>query len=517
MYWAKTALGKLVYAPEQPFPIPGLSCPKCGAPVNLRKGSNRRPHFAHQSHRASPDCEDYYPSAEALRLHGSLVNRNKIALSPRPGSLRFGLFLTHQPAIDHFGLWLRVPPLHPSITFTGSLEIASGTGHKIFDASRLTKPQSVKLALTRMPLAECIGTGDLVELSRHLSDQIGSFGEALNLFLQTEAGGRYLFPGEPVEWGANYWIISKETLKLPVDLLSLIGWKLCGSLNKWHVYEVFLPIRTSSVHQKMEGVLSHFLGRSIKPTRPRAYLVDPYPHHIAEDGAYIYPQLPACLFVRRTSNDEVKIDSYTQLPESVLVSELSEEWVKITGLSEAASEAIVLIGNVEQAILRVEDCDLHRPPGLQASADGRLWDLTDEPPLSSKELLYLEVSIDCVNPRLAEHFEKLNKEWNREGSTLSLPRDIKKTFNAGAFGRLLHRCDTQPPALEDKTFVQHHQQRSAKSTWLTGLVAARYGQYALALLQNYFTNPSYAALSRLGTALPPELMPYVMTEGNFDQ
>lgn len=506
MDWARTSLGRLIYAPDLTYPLPGLSCPKCEAPVFLRRGRDRRPHFAHLSHRASPDCEDYYPSAGDLRNSGTSRGGEKAPLSPKPRPLQFGLFLVYRADTEQFGLWLRVPCLPSSAEFTGTLTVGSGAGRKVLDAARLAKPQSVKLALTRIPLAECVGSGDLVELARHIADQINSFGMGINLFHQTETGARYLFPGEPAEWGASYWALSSSRLRPPDGIAPLIGWDPCGHLDGWHVYSVTLPSRISPAHPELDSRASAFLERHIKAARPRAYVVEPYPHHISEDGVYIYPGFPAELYVRRTANRKVTVEPYTQLPASVVIEELSEEWVLITGLDTVTGEFALSIDHVDQAILRAESCSLFFPPGLKANAAAYNWSLIEDAPLGSEQLVLQAISVECKNRRIAQHLAQLNRDWVQDGSVLSAPGNCSKMFRGGAFGGIWHK--RRGPRLVANDF--HPPFRlSSRATWLAGLISARCGQQALALFHNYLNNPSEAALNKFWVVLPPELVPYV--------
>lgn len=511
MDWARTSQGRLVYAPDLTYPLLGLSCPKCGAPVFLRRGRDRRPHFAHLSHRARPDCEDYYPSPGDLGI-GTSRGGKKALLSPRPRSLQFGLFLVYRADTEQFGLWLRVPCLPSSVGFAGSLIVNSGAGRKVLEAARLAKPQSVKLALTRTPLAECTGAGDLVELGRYVTNQINSFGSGINVFLQTEAGARYLSPGEPAEWGASYWVLSALRVQPPEGIAPLIGWELRGHLDGWHVYNVTLPSRTTSAHPELEARASAFLERPIKPARPRAYVVEPYPHHISEDGAYVYPGFPAELYVRRTANQRVTLEPHTQLPASVLIKDLSEEWVLITDLDSVTGEFALSIDHVDQAILRAESCDLYRPPGLEANAAGYKWSLTEDAPLDSDQLALQATSVECKNPRIAQHLAKLNRDWVEDGSVLSAPGNCSKMFRGGAFGGIWHSRPAPRPVAKDSL---RPFRPSPRATWLSGLIGARCGQQAVALFRNYLNNPSAAALSKLWAVLPPELMPYVRSETSF--
>src|SRR6266851_6419910 len=73
-----------------------LSCPSCGARVHYKRsiGQSPDPIFAHNSHQASPDCENYYPwqsTFDAPSSHAHEVARPKPAVEDSPGEFGLGL------------------------------------------------------------------------------------------------------------------------------------------------------------------------------------------------------------------------------------------------------------------------------------------------------------------------------------------------------------------------------------------------------------------------------------------
>lgn len=490
----------------------GLVCPTCGEPVCLRQGQERRPHFAHYSNRAKPDCENYHPPqnfAPPPRLRPPSRNENSV-LSPKHDSLRCGLFLTHRPELEAFEISLRIPSLASVWPIHGSLEIQSGHGNKSFVSSQLTKAYSVRLS-PRVPLIECKGTEDLEFLADHLLTQSHTFTHGKNLFSSTDSSGRLMYPGEPLEWGGRYWLVIDSPVVPPDEVAALIEWSHRGQLDEWPVYAVELPTKFLASRPETEALLSEFFGRTIRPAHPRAYIVQPSPHHLAEDGAYIYPQPPECLYVRRTSNKEVFVDGPPELLAAIEVTELSDEWVLIRGFPEVSQDAVILINGIEQVLVRIEDCAFFQPSGLRAYAGDLSWDILDNAPLSKKELFIREVRVECGSPHLAEHITKLNENWHLDGAFVLLPGNTNKALSAGGFGGIgtAGYSILEEQAHEQEPLNGHGDQRSIKGMWIEGLIGRKYGQETAHLVREYLANPSQVNLQRLGPLVTNPLMIYV--------
>lgn len=512
MDWAKNYQGEIVQARRGAYFGFDLRCPTCGEPVLLRAGKERRPHFAHYSNRAKPDCEYYYPPPDILqRLFPRLSSKNS-ALLPRPDSLRCGLFLAYRSELHCFDLFLRIPSIASVEQLSGILQIQHGMGVKSFSAKQLTKAYIVSVS-PKVPLLECTGTGDLFALSDHLLSQTSSFLNCMNLFVATETGGRFMFSQETLEWGKRYWVVTEETVTPNDQLLDIIEWSQSGSLAKWHVYEAKLPATLAASRWAATGqMLAEFFCRPIRPPRPRAYVVYPPPHHIATDGAYIYPQAPDVLYVRRTSNHEVSVEGPADLLADTRVKVLADNWVKINGIRLCTQDVTILIKGVEQVIIRTEACSLIQPSGLRAKTKELSWDIHTETPLSSQHLFSQEIRVECDSYRLAEYVTKINEGWILDGTAVILPENTDKTLIAGGFGEIRQEshCLAENQDVGSQELADCRQHRlSPRGTWISGLIRTKFGPRMEALVRNFIADPSYCNMNKLGPILTSPLMVYV--------
>lgn len=511
MEWAKDYQGKIVRAQRGAYSGFGLTCPTCGEHVYLRAGKERRPHFAHYSYRAKPDCEYYYPPPDVLqRVISRLSSNNSLSFLKRD-SLRCGLFLAHRAEPVGFEIFLRIPSLASVKQLNGNLQIQHSRGVKVFTATQLTKAYMVPLSPT-VPLMECTGTGDLLALSDHIMSQTNCFLHGMNLFVAAETGGRFLFTGEPLEWGRRYWVVTDDPVTPPDRVTAIMEWSRCGSLAQWHVYEAELPATLNAARLDADKkMLTEFFGRGIRPRQPRAYVVQPSPHHLAADGAYVYPQAPNVLYVRRTSKREVSVEGPPDMLADIRVTELADDWVQINGIRLGTQDVTILIDGVEQAVIRTEVCDLIQPDGLRAHTRETSWSLLMDTPLSSELLFSQEVRIECGSDRLAEHVAKINEDWILDGPAVMLPKNTDKTLRAGGFGEI--RLDSSWLAKQQNArqeSVAWRQKRLLpKEIWIDGLIRERHGSQMASLVRDFMANPSQGNLQKLGPILTSPLMAYI--------
>ncbi len=511
MDWAKDYRGEIVPARRGAYSGFGLTCPTCGEPVYLRAGKERRPHFAHYSKRAKPDCEYYYPPPDVLQRFVPRLSSDNSMLFPKRDSLRCGLFLAHRPEPAGFELFVRIPSLVSVGQLNGSLQIQHGRGVKVFAATQLTKAYKVSVS-PAVPLLECAGTGDLLALSDHLASQTDSFVHGMNLFAAVESVGRFLFPREPLEWGGRYWVVTDVPVTPPDRVTAVIEWSRRGSLAQWHVYEAELPATLiASRWDAYEKMLAEFFGRSIRPRQPRAYIVHPSPHHLAADGAYVYPQPPEVLYVRRTSNREVSVEGPPDLLADTRVTALADDWVQINGIRLGTQDVAILINGVEQAVIRIEACDLIQPGGLRAHTRETRWDLLMDTPLSSEQLFSQEVRVECGSNRLAEHVAKINEGWILSGAAVTLPENTDKTLSAGGFGEIRPESSrlAENQDGEQKAEGWHQNSQSPKGTWIDGLIRAKHGPQIAAFVRDFIATPSQGNMQKLGPILTSPLMVYI--------
>ena len=510
MDWAKDLRGDIVQPVRGAYFGFGLTCPYCGQAVYLRSGQTRRPHFAHYSNRAKPECEFYYPPPEVLRRSVSrLLTKNSTLLS-KQDSLRSGLFLAHRPVLPGFELFVRIPSLASVGQLSGSLEIQHGKGLKAFTATQLTRAYTVSVSPT-VPLLECDGTGDLSGLADHLMAQTSAFAHGMNLFAATASSGRLLYAREPLEWGGRYWIVTDLLISPPDQVTEAVEWNRCGSLAKWHVYEVKLPatLNASQFHTTQES-LSEFFGRLIRPRQPRAYVVYPSPHHLGADGAYVYPQSPEVLYVLRTSNHEVSVDGSPDLIAEIQIVALADNWIEIEGIQPSTQDVAILINGVEQAVIRIETCDLIQPDGLRAYSGEISWSLLEDAPLSTEQLFSQDIRIECGSDRLAHYVAKIKEGSILDGTAVILPKNTDKTLHAGGFGEIrLSSKFAENQNSNPKVLKGGNNGQLAKATWIQGVVCTKYGSQTASLVTDYIADPSQLNLKKLGPMITSPLMAYI--------
>lgn len=508
MDWAKDLRGEIVQPIKGAYLDFNLTCPCCGEAVYLRSGQARRPHFAHYSNRARPDCEFYYPPPEVLRRSGSRLLTKNSALFSKRASLRSGLFLAHRPDLPSFELFLRIPSLASVGQLSGSLEIQHGKGVKAFTATQLTRAYTVSISPT-CPLLKCDGTGDLSRLADHLMAQTTSFAHGMNLFAATESGGRLLYSREPLEWGGRYWVVSDASISPPDIVTEAVKWICRGSLAEWHVYEVELPAPfIESQSQTTKESLSEFFGRLIHPRQPCAYIVYPSPHHLGADGAYVYPQAPKVLYVSRTPNHEVSVDGSPNLIAAIQIVALADNWIQIEGIQPSTEDVVILINDVEQAVIRIESCDLIQPDGLRAYSGEISWSLLEDVNLLPGQLFSQEIRIECGSDRLANYVAKIKESSVLNGTAVILPKNTEKALCAGGFGEIRQSSKLAENQDVDRKAVQR-ENGQPKATWIEGLICAKYGQYTASLVRDYITDPSEFNLHKIAPILTSPLMAHI--------
>ncbi|MGJ7524831.1 hypothetical protein [Variovorax sp. GB1P17] len=423
-------------------------------------------------------------------------------------SLSCGLFLDYQPELDSLALWLRIPSTELGSAATGSVVIQSGLGHRAYQVADLHTARLVPLA-PQFPLATSIGSGDLLSLAAHLSEQLGAFAADRNLFYAGEKGGRYVFGDEPLEWGARYRLLARGVVAPPNELGAVLDWKPGQKFGGWHSYEMALPLALAASRPLLPAQIAEFLGRSIRSGRPRLFVVQPSPHHIELDGTYVYPESPEAILLRRSATGKVTVHTPAGSASSV-VAEVADEWVQLKGLPAGGQDCTVSIDGSEQVVFRVEPCELFRPAGLVAMAGDAVWDLFADVPVAPADLLCREVNVECGSARIAAYVSRLNDDWRQEGSLLSAARGAAKLLYAGSFGEL-RRAAVVSPEMGDRQIqgLAKTKLPAATRLWVEGLVAKRFGREGLECIRRYFSDPCRANLYRLGPIMTSSLMPYI--------
>ena len=423
MDWAHDHLGVDMPAWMGGISAYGLKCPSCGEPVRRRAGRERAAHFAHFSHRAKPDCENYFPSNTSdtpyvVRPYGAVLSAGL-----GRDSLTCFLFLAHQERHDALAMWLRVPPASLPL-LTGTLEIQTGVGNHVYQLADLPTARFVPIA-PQIPLADCSGTGALLPLAAHISGQLAAFASGNNFFYAGERGGRLLSKDEPLEWGTRYWLVTSNAIDLPIDLTPSLGWRPGPGLNEWNTFEVALPAVFPASRPRLPEQISAFLGRQIRCSRPRLFVAYPSPHHVEMDGTYVYAAPPEYVLVRRTGIGKVTCEASSGA-DRMAVTEVSQDWTRLEHLPLEAHECTICIDDRPQLVLRVEECELFRPPGIVVKVEGLSWDLCTAAPASPAESSRAAVTFQCASELVATHVCRINPGLRQEGTVLFAPQVRRK-------------------------------------------------------------------------------------------
>lgn len=510
MDWARDHLGNDVPAWRGGMSGFGLTCPSCGEPVRRRAGGERRPHFAHYSHRAKPDCDNYFPSQGSAVMAGLGTGIRVPPSRWTRESLSCGLFLAAEAGRTSLSLWLRIPPMNLGTTAVGRLEVQSGLGHRTYQLTDLSAARLVPMA-PQTPLAAIVGFGDLLPLAAELAGQLGAFAADRNLFYADEKGGRFIFSDEQLEWGARYRLLSLHEIAPPLDLGLVLSWRPEGKFGGWHSYELALPSAFTASKPDLPREIAEFLRHRIRGPRPRLFVVDPLPHHVEIGGTYVYPVPPESLLLRRSGSGETSVMAST----GVVATDISgdgDEWVRVEGpWADACEYAIAIDGN-EQVIFRVEPCELFCPAGVGVVSGDLSWDLFADAPLDAHALAAGTVSVDCGSARIAAHLARLNDGWVLEDTQLSLPGGSAKDLYAGSFGELRGIVPASPNVSEESGAAMRAMQPSPSvgiSRWIEQLVVRDYGSEGARHVRRYLSDPSPENLYRLGPIMTSRLMPYI--------
>lgn len=475
MDWARDQLGNLVHASQRGLFSYGLSCPTCGEPVRRRAGPQRRPHFAHYSHSAKPECENYYPSWGVAAAPGPRrVSSDEPAASSAP-SLQGGLFLERTDQ-SSYSLYLKLPQLPAGTSGAGEIEIRSGLGIRTYTVSQLYRPRLVPV-VPQLPLVEVIAAGNLSAAGAAIKTHVERFRGAGNYFRASDVGGRLLVPNEPLEWGERYLLLTQQAIGPIPEGLGL-GVETQKEWRGWYVYEIALPALPQMESELGREELCRYLERTIKTPRPRAYFIDPPPHHIEPDGTYVFPEKTERIFLRRTEHLRIDIEVSPKIITLPNVRYLTGEWVEITDIG-VGGFTVILDGR-EELLGRIEECDLFQPIGVRVAVGDRTWEIF-EPGLREAIRLspHKSVNIECPSLRVADHLALAENVGAQDGPRIIISAVLPGPVNADNFGALAWPAPGE--AGIEPTIVDA--QTRARRAWLEGLVASCYGPDALMRLR----------------------------------
>jgi hypothetical protein len=429
MHWAKDRLGNIVPASARLPYRADFRCPCCNAPVFLRAGSYRQAHFAHYGYTGTEKCEYYHPSDETDPTPA------RPAIEPPKASredafVRAGIFLSR--TTHGVSLVLRLPRLRDAgKASNAAVVIQTGLGKREILSSQLARTHFIAVA-PGVPIATATAPQVLAGVQASIGLAVEAFREDGNFFLATDGPGALLPPGAPLEWGEQYWLVTKRKRQhnYAVDLFEF---KLEAERRGWCYYRTILPDPTMA-SETARAEISRFLGRTVRNPRPRLHVAHPAPHHIAPDGALVYPEDTTHIVLRATGGGQVGASTvYSQ--EAVPVEALDGEFLKIANVGE---DLLLLLDEREQFELRFETCELFQPQGIEVVVQEDKRALFD--PGLRESLLSRAGAVRVMSP-LAMLLEAIRLEpatWQRRGAEYLFEGEHDAiAIEAGAFGSVL--------------------------------------------------------------------------------
>ncbi len=474
MDWARDQLGNLIHAAQRGLFSYWLRCPTCGEPVRRRAGLERRPHFAHYSYSAKPECEYYHPSSGAA-VHGSPQPRDEQQATSSSASFQGGLFLDRRAS--SYSLYLKLPRVAAEAGGIGELRIWGGLGERTYTASQLQRAQMMPVLL-QLPLVKASASGALAYAAEAIKMYVSLFRNVGNYFRVSESGGRLLAPLEPLEWGERYRLLTQEALgSAPMDFGIEVE---CNEGRRgWIFYELRLPSLAQAGEDSTREAIGRYLGRTINAPRARVYFVDPPAHHVEPDGTHIFPATTERLVLRRPGGGRVTIVIGEQSVNATRVRDLGDEWCDVTGIS--TDEFTVLLDEREELLGRFEACELFRPEGVRVVVGEQAWEIF-QPELRDavQHCSHEVVRIECPSMLVAEQLALEKSAWTRDGKAFTIrERQSELAADAGNFGALAWPGPTAL-AFESRKVTP---QMLATRVWIEGVVARFDGPDALTRLR----------------------------------
>lgn len=328
-----------------------LHCPVCKQRVFPRRGAVREAHFAHYGGNSSKACELYQPG-EGEATSSSTVTQGTAHTHKKKAFGTPALLWRGEQSLPA-SLYLRLPS-NPG-GFDSSVKIISRATSQ-FRGADLSRPMFAGLRL-QVPPAELETVPADSALEALIKDTLSHFKFAGNYFRATNEGGVLLAPGDPLELGEDYWLVSQTPLREPVPHHLRIYER--RSDRAWFVYRIALPLVEGNAVEVM-GELTSYLQRKVIRPSPKVNLVWPTPNRIDLDGVPVFDFSVSELLVRSSVGVPQCLLETAQL---VSGEPISHDLFAFR-FDGSASEA--LIGTTQGAgrRLRFASCDLSRPTGV---------------------------------------------------------------------------------------------------------------------------------------------------------
>jgi hypothetical protein len=273
------ATDQLVNAREA-LPRRRYRCDICNAPVHLRSGSDRRPHFAHASGKADPDCLEFYPSEAPYTGRHALGGQGQ-SNSEAVKGVELLFDVTEQGPL----LTVLLPPSKGTGQWNGLVDFEAHRVSRRLTNQHLQNGQRIDFKLSDGQWS--INTnGDIsADYESRLDLGMTSLESGLNVFDATHSPAPQLGPSRAIRLGDSVWVITRQATFNWNKPDSKVLIDRCATLGGWHVEHVQLP-RTAS--QQLVERLAKWLQRPIRPARACVFVAQPWPSGITEGGMMVY-------------------------------------------------------------------------------------------------------------------------------------------------------------------------------------------------------------------------------------
>jgi hypothetical protein len=309
---------------------------------------------------------------------------------------------------------------------------------------------------------------------------------------------------EPLEWGERYYLLTQQPfVPSPVNFGVEIAAE--GERHGWYFYEVGLPTFAQSGDDSARAEFERYLGRTIRPPRPRVYFVDPPAHHVEADGTHVFPETTEKILVRRTAGCQVQIEECTKVRDGAQVHDLDDVWCEITGI--ASGDFTVLADGREALPGRLEDCRLFQPKGVRMTVGDSTWEIF-EPGLRNAVLhgSQKDPRIECPSARVAEHLAMENNHWASEGRTFRVVEvNREPVFDGNNFGVFIW-TGVETRAIGPRVMDP---QMLARRVWIEGIVARHSGPVEVFQIRRQWSKAASSRLPEISGDTLAWLQPYI--------
>lgn len=383
--------GKPVYAGSLSVPRWGLVCPnpKCGAPVYLRAGGYRAPHFAHVRWSASDDCDLYHPFDSAAPWTTEVFPAPETPTEHRESRIlrELALFISTDAAL-RASLVLRIPAADQEPKWDGEIRFATPTGESRKRQEHLVTDQYIRIPPKVDRYAgRLIGAVD-EQYGQMITDGVNGISADKSVFRIDDGFGRRLGWNEEVSWGDDLILVfgAETSYKGFLQFIEAVSFQY-QPLSLHPDYKcVELPLPDdSAVPPDVRAATVEYLEREVRPRRSRVLLLDPPAHHFSAEGEWVVASGAESIKLYRSKRESVTV--VRDNGEDVSVQEISDDTVEFPIDSTGLYSAQVGTDSIK---IRIEQCPFNSASTIKIKQGEKHFSI--ESLASSEQLCHQAVS-----------------------------------------------------------------------------------------------------------------------------